>query len=237
VQPELPFLQAPDPEPPSSPPSIDFVRMRRARRYIIRVRPDGSLRVTVPRKGSRAEAARFIEQHAAWIARQRERLNDTHRTPAWRDGATLLLRGEAVTIRVVEQGGRRFVCYGERVVAVPLHAAELRPIIQADLRLVARQELGDRLQELAAAHQLTIAGVTIRDQRSRWGSCSRSGRIALNYRLLQMPPAVRDYVLLHELMHLKQQNHSRHFWCLVEKVCPEFRDAELWLKKHGRGLL
>jgi predicted metal-dependent hydrolase len=237
VQPELPFLQAPDPDPAAPPLSIDFVRTRRARRYIIRVRPDGGLRVTVPRRGSRAEASHFVEQHAAWIARERERLHEAHRTPAWRDGATLMLRGEAVTIRVVEESGRRFACYGERIVPVPPHVTELRPILQADLRLVARQELGDRLRALAAAHQLTIAAVTIRDQRSRWGSCSRSGRIALKYRLLQMPPAVRDYVLLHELMHLKQQNHSRHFWRLVEQVCPDFRDAERWLKRHGRGLL
>jgi predicted metal-dependent hydrolase len=237
VQPELPFLQAAEPPAEGSSPSIDFVRAHRARRYIIRVRPDGSVRVTVPRGGSRAEAAHFLEQHAGWIARERARLGETRRTPAWTDGATLVLRGEPVTIHVVEEAARRVVRYGERTVVVPAGAADLRPFIQADLRLAARQELGIRLQALADAHQLTVAGVTIRNQRSRWGSCSRSGRIALNYRLLQMPPAVRDYVLLHELMHLKQQNHSRRFWRLVEAACPDFRDAERWLKVHGRGLL
>ena len=237
MQPELPFLQAPDPEPAAPPLSIDFVRMRRARRYIIRVRPDGSVRVTVPTRGSRAEAARFLEKHAQWIARERARLGEAHRAPAWRDGETLLLRGQPVTIRVVDDGGRRVVCYGDRRVDVPPGTTDLRRVIQADLRLAARQELGTRLHALAAEHQLSVAGVTVRDQRSRWGSCSRSGRIALNYRLLQMPPAVRDYVLLHELMHLKQQNHSPRFWRLVEDVCPDFRDAERWLKMHGRGLL
>ena len=237
MQPELPFLQAPEPPAGAPPPSIDFVRTRRARRYIIRVRPDGSVRVTVPQRGSRAEAAHFLEKHAAWIAGERARLGDARRAPAWIDGATLMLRGDPVTIRVVEDGSRRFVRYAERTVSIPAGATDLRPFIQADLRLAARQELGLRLQALAAAHQLTVAGVTIRNQRSRWGSCSRSGRIALNYRLLQMPPAVCDYVLLHELMHLKQQNHSRRFWRLVEAVCPHFREAERWLKVHGRGLL
>ncbi len=236
MQPELPFLQAPEPPPAASPPSIEFVRTRRARRYIIRVRPDGSVRVTVPRGGSRAEAARFVEKHAGWIARERARLGEAGCTPAWTDGTTFMLRGEPVTIRVVEEGARRVVRYAERTVSIPAGATDLRPFIQADLRLAARHELGIRLQALAAAHQLTVASVTIRNQRSRWGSCSRSGR-SLNYRLLQMPPEVRDYVLLHELMHLKQPNHSRRFWRLVETVCPDFRDAERWLKVYGRGLL
>jgi predicted metal-dependent hydrolase len=211
--------------------------MRRARRYIIRVRPDGSVRVTVPRGGSRLEAVRFLEKHAHWIAQERARVLAAHVTPAWVDGATMMLRGEPVTIRVVEESGRCIARYGERSVAVPPVATHLRPFIEADLRLLAREELGPRLHAFAAAHHLTVAGFTIRNQQSRWGSCSRAGTIALNHRLVQMPPAVSDYVLIHELMHLKQQDHSRGFWRLVEAACPDFRDAERWLKAHGRGLL
>jgi predicted metal-dependent hydrolase len=89
---------------------------------------------------------------------------------------------------------------------------------------------------MAAAHGLTPRRISIRNQRSRWGSCARDGSIALNFRLIQMPRAVRDYVLLHELMHLRQQNHSRRFWRLVEEACPDFREAEEWLRVEGRGL-
>lgn len=239
MQLDLPFLRASAPEPAGPPPSIDFVRMRRARRYIIRVRPNGSVRVTVPRGGSHLEAARFLEKHAAWIAQEHDRVTAALVTPAWTNGATTMLRGEPVTIHVEkeEKSGRRTARYGERSVAIPAGADDLRPFIEADLRLLAREELGPRLHALAAAHQLTVAGFTIRNQQSRWGSCSRSGRIALNYRLVQMPPSVCDYVLLHELMHLKQQNHSRRFWRLVEAARPDFRDSERWLKVHGRGLI
>jgi predicted metal-dependent hydrolase len=115
-------------------------------------------------------------------------------------------------------------------------ASDLWPCIEADLRTLAREELGARLTELAAAHGLSVARLTIRNQKSRWGSCSRAGAIALNFRLVQTPPAVRDYVLIHELMHLKQPNHSRRFWRLVEHACPSFRDAERWLKTEGRAL-
>jgi hypothetical protein len=93
-----------------------------------------------------------------------------------------------------------------------------------------------RLQALASEHSLTVDRVTIRNQRSRWGSCSRRGVIALNFRLVQMPPAVCDYVLLHELMHLRQQNHSRRYWRLVAAVCPDYREAERWLRVEGKAL-
>jgi len=259
VQLDLPFLrtppdggvreaalppQAPDhperpaPAPPSapSPPAVDFVRMRRARRYVLRVRPDGSVRVTVPRGGSRAEAIRFLDKHAAWIQRERLRLRSSNGAVDWQDGSTLLLHGERVTIRVDKAGADWWARCGDRSVKVPPGAVDLRPYIEADLRALAREELAPRLDELAARHGLRVAGVSIRNQKSRWGSCSPAGRIALNFRLVQMPRDVSDYVLLHELMHLEQQNHSRRFWRLVETVCPDFRAAERWLKTEGRGL-
>jgi predicted metal-dependent hydrolase len=241
MQLDLPFLRpAPErPDPRPDPPSVNFIRMRRARRYILRVRPDGSLRVTIPRGGSRAEAIRFVERQAPWVERERERarLRAADAPPLWIDGAAILLRGDPVAIRVVGSNAHRVAHYGGRCVRVPAGAVDLRGAIEPDLRALAREELGPRLHELAAEHGLTVKRLTIRNQRSRWGSCSRSGTIALNYRLVQMPGAVSEYVLLHELMHLKQPNHSRRFWRLVEQVCPEFRAAERWLKTVGRTLL
>jgi predicted metal-dependent hydrolase len=215
---------------------VEFVRTRRARRYILRVRPGGGLRVTIPRGGSRAEAARFILKHASWIERERLRLRATAVPVEWSQGVVLLLRGARVKVEDVHIDGCRRVRYGERSLCVPAEAVNLRPYIEADLRALARTELAPRLHALARVHGLTVAGVTIRNQTSRWGSCSRAGRIALNFRLVQMPPQVSDYVLVHELMHLAQQNHSRRFWRLVESACPDFRAAERWLKTEGRTL-
>jgi predicted metal-dependent hydrolase len=79
--------------------------------------------------------------------------------------------------------------------------------------------------------------VRVRDQQSRWGACSGKGAITLNWRLVQMPPDVADYVMLHELAHLRQPNHSRRFWREVDRLCPSWRDAERWLRAHGRELL
>jgi len=83
---------------------------------------------------------------------------------------------------------------------------------------------------------LRVSAVSVRDQRTRWGSCGRNGRVCLNWRLLLMPEWVRDYVLVHELMHLKRLDHSPRFWALVADACPAYRDARAWLREHGPGL-
>lgn len=209
--------------------------MRRARRYILRVRPDGSLRVTVPRGGSRREAEHFVRQHEKWIARERSRVRVESPPQVWRDGSTILLGGEMVRLSVEPRGASWRAAYGDRSVTV-LEPGDIRRAIERDLRDLAGAVLLPRLTALAAQHGLTVGAVTIRNQRSRWGSCARNGNIALNFRLVQMPAHVSDYVLVHELMHIRQQNHSRRFWRLVEAACPGFRDAERWLRTTGRTL-
>jgi predicted metal-dependent hydrolase len=103
------------------------------------------------------------------------------------------------------------------------------------LRDRAKRELPPRLIELAAQHGLTVTRVTVRNQKWRWGSCARGGHICLNWRLVRMPDGVRDYVMLHELMHLRRMDHSPKFWKLVEKVCPDFRASRAFLRNEPRG--
>lgn len=214
-------------------PGVEIVRIRNARRYILRVRPDGTLRITVPRGGSRAEALRFAGEQRQWIERERERVRAEHLPVAWGDGTSILLGGVEHTIRVSHD--RASVRYAHRVVALD-GSADVRAAIEGDLKRLARAELVPRLGELARQHGIDVDRVLIRNQRSRWGSCSPTGVIALNFRLVQMPPEIRDYVLVHELMHRRQQNHSRRFWRLVEAACPAYRDAERWLRTRGRTL-
>ena len=105
-----------------------------------------------------------------------------------------------------------------------------------ELRERARRELPARLREIAAEQRMVVAGVSIRNQRTRWGSCGRDGQISLNWRLVLMPPAVRDYVLIHELMHLRRLDHSPAFWRLVAAACPGYREARQWLRVNGPAL-
>ncbi len=235
MQLDLPFLRSSPPEPPPLQTRIEFVRTRRARRYILRVRPDGSLRVTLPQWGSKREAMAFVETQRRWIERERARVVAERGPVEWEDGSAILLDGRAVRIAIRQDASGRAAIYGDR--CVPLRdGGSVREAIEADLRALARERLVPRLEALASVHGLQVARVTIRNQRSRWGSCSPGGAIALNFRLVQAPPDVRDYVLVHELMHLRQQNHSRRFWRLVAAACPAFRDAERWLKVQGKAL-
>lgn len=229
----LPFVEQPAPVTDLPGFVVHFVRMRRARRYILRVRPDGALRVTIPRGGSHAEALRFARRHLSWAERERTRLRVSGRPPAhWTVGTSILIDGEPSAI--VRHGD--LVRAGTVAVRMPADPTNVRSAIEFALREEAKRTLPGQLLALADRHGLNVTRVTIRNQRSRWGSCSSSGAIALNFRLLQMPPSVREYILLHELMHLRHPNHSRRFWRAVQAVCPGFRDAERWLKKRGQEL-
>jgi predicted metal-dependent hydrolase len=104
------------------------------------------------------------------------------------------------------------------------------------LRQHARDELPRQLLELAARHGLAVTRVSVRNQRSRWGSCGPDGHISLNWRLLLMPPPVREYVLIHELMHLRRLDHSPGYWRLVADAFPDYRAARDWLRLHGPSL-
>ena len=147
----------------------------------------------------------------------------------------MLFRGELVRLEV-EVNGDNVIRLGSEKLTDANLASDLRPAIEGHLRRLAERELPLRVMEFAARHQLTVRRVTVRNQRSRWGSCSRRATISLNWRLIQTPPFVCDYIILHELMHLREMNHSPRFWRQVETVCPDYRVAEQWLKQHSRLL-
>jgi predicted metal-dependent hydrolase len=193
------------------------------------VTADGNLRVTVPRGASIAGGIAFAEREAAWIAREWATLQA--RT-TWGEGTRVWYRGVLLTLGL-DDGA--VLCGEERVMCGPRQ--DVRAALQDRWRALAARELPPRCLALARAHGLSPASVRVRDQRSRWGACSGKGAITLNWRLLQMPPDVADYVMLHELAHLRQPNHSRRFWREVDALCPEWRSAERWLRAHGRELL
>ncbi len=214
---------------------VTTIRSERARRYHLRMRPDGSARLTIPRRGSAAEGWRFAERNSEWVARQLDRLaRHPARPKVWQVGTEVLFRGQKVVLETGSEG--RTVRLGDENIKIAGIAEDLRPWVTKHLWKLAGGELPRRTFELAAQHQLTVTRVTVRNQRSRWGSCSRRGTISLNWRLIQTPVFVRDYIILHELMHLREMNHSPRFWREVERVCPDYAVAEKWLKQNP-GLL
>jgi predicted metal-dependent hydrolase len=214
--------------------SIVFERSARARNYRLTLRRDGTAVATIPVRGSEREARRFVEEHREWLERARAR--QRHRPRAaevWAVGTHVLWRGELREIRVAAAGEKPQVCLAADVFRVAQLEGDLRPTLEAHFARRARAELPARTWELSALTGMEIKHVSVRNQRSRWGSCSANGTISLNWRLVQTPDFVRDYIIFHELMHLREMNHSSRFWAQVEQVCPDWRDAERWIKRNG----
>lgn len=227
---------------PAAPPGVDtastasfppltIVRRRGTRRYILRLLDDGTLRVTVPWWGSQRGARAFVEAERAWVARQLARR--AARVPVrWAPGREVLLDGARHALAEVEG----VVSLAGQPVASTLESDVIRAGVLRLLRDRARDTLPVELMALAARHGVTVNRVSIRNQSSRWGSCARSGAISLNWRLVQTPPFVREYVLVHELMHRRQMNHSPKFWRLVAEACPRYLEARRWLRVDGAAL-
>ena len=123
--------------------------------------------------------------------------------------------------------------WGNIPIEIEAGAGDLRTQVEEKLWELAGNELPARVGELAAQHGLRVSRVSVRNQRSRWGSCSAKGVISLNWRLIQTPEFVRDYIIVHELMHLREMNHSSRFWKLVHEAFPQTQAAEQWLKLHA----
>ncbi len=211
-----------------------FVRSLRARNYRLTLRKDGTAVATIPARGSEGEARRFVAEHADWLARARARQARKPRAAeVWTVGTAVLWRGEMQEIRVASAGERAQVCVAADVFRVATLEGDLRAPLEAQFARRAKIELPARTWELAAETGADVKHVTVRNQRSRWGSCSAGGTISLNWRLVQAPDSVRDYIICHELMHLREMNHSDRFWARVQEVCPWWRDAEKWLKRNG----
>ena len=218
------------------------MRSLRARTYRLTLRRDGVAAVTIPTRGSEQEARIFLDQHQEWLARARARQARRPRAAVeWAVGTRVLWRGELVEIRVASEPAAQIgeapvaprVCLAADVFPVRSLAGDLRAPLEAHFARRARIELPARTWELAAEKGADVKQVTVRNQRSRWGSCSAGGTISLNWRLIQAPESVRDYIILHELAHLREMNHSDRFWAHVDDLCPWWREAEGWLKRSG----
>jgi hypothetical protein len=114
---------------------------------------------------------------------------------------------------------------------VPRARPDYREAVLGHLRRMAERELPARTRELALLHGIEVRRISVRAQKTRWGSCSARGTISLNWRLMQTPPRVVDYLIIHELMHRREMNHSARYWKLVAGAFPDYRSAEQWLKK------
>ena len=223
-------------------------RSARARRARVEVSASG-VEVVVPRRMAARHADELVAEKRRWIERTLRRYQEAARTgPAVRledgGGVPYLGRDLALSVRV-EPGrvrprvrldtGRDGV---ERLgLAVGAGGPEpIRAALEPWYRRRADAEIGPRLSAAAARAGASYARLVIRNQRTRWASCSSSGTMSFNWRLLLAPEAVLDYVIEHEVAHLAVPDHSRRFWTLLAARCPAYREHERWLRDHGPAL-
>jgi predicted metal-dependent hydrolase len=187
--------------------------------------------VVLPRRSPDRQAARVVAELGPWIERRlaaQARARQAVQGPP----GTVPYLGAALTL-VAQEGRTRVHRRGDELL-VP--AGDARPALERWYRRAARAEIGPRAERAAAAVGARVAAVTIRAQRTRWGSCSPTGGLSFNWRLLLAPEPVLDYVIWHEACHLRVADHSDHFWSLVERHCPDWRSHARWLRRNGSAL-
>jgi len=219
--------------------SLEIRRHPRARNLTLRVNAaTRKIVATIPKRASRHEVAGLILAHYAWI---RERLLNAPEVMALVDGSEIPFRGTAHRIRFCSKTpGRGVVVCVETPAGPELHVAgqpEHCPRRLKDwLARAAKTDLERHAKHHATSLGVSFRRISVRDQSSRWGSCSSSGTLSFSWRLILAPPDVLEYVAAHEVAHLREMNHSPAFWSLVSKLCPDFKTAEHWLTNEGPDL-
>jgi predicted metal-dependent hydrolase len=234
---------------PTEPQSIDIVfdksiylvrvrRHRQARRYTLRIdAPSREVVLTIPPRGSLKEAREFAQKHGAWIAARLKRLPQA--TP-FAQGVIVPLRG--VPHRIVHRPDVRGTVWteqdgsGDRLICVAGDAPHHNRRIGDFLKREARRELDASSRRYAKQLGVAVKRISVRDQSSRWGSCSNNGVLSFSWRLILAPPFVLDYLAAHEVAHLVELNHSPRFWRLLKRLNPDCERAKVWLDTHGTDL-
>ncbi len=214
------------------PVEVTLRRSDRARRFSLRVsRLDGRVTLSLPRWAAEAEALRFAHAQEDWI---RKALAAQTVPQPVTIGESVLFEGSA---RVITVGPVRSVRVEGAALIVPLAAAaDPGARIEAFLKLAARQRLQVACERHSGMLGRPFARITLRDTRSRWGSCSAAGNLMFSWRLILAPPEVLDYVAAHEVAHLVQMNHSGAFWAEVRRLVPGYGVHRDWLRQHGARL-
>jgi predicted metal-dependent hydrolase len=217
---------------------VQLRRHRQARRYTLRIQATKrEVILTIPPRGSIKEASAFAQKHGGWIATRLGRLPAV--TP-FADGTVVPLRG--VPHRITHRGGARGTVWietggdGEPLLCVAGREPHVDRRIGDFLRREAKRDLEAAARRYADALGLTFRRVTIRDQSSRWGSCSTTGMLSFSWRLILAPSQVLDYLAAHEVAHLIEMNHSPKFWRLVQRICQHHQSAKAWLDTYGADL-
>lgn len=237
----LALLRRPDPdhlEVEHAGASLRIALRRRptARRITLRVSAaTGEVVITLPSRTAINTAQLFATSHAGWIATRLARVPER---VSFAPEARIPLRGELHRVHL--RGSRGGVCLERAddgpVISIACAPAHVGRRLRDFLAREARRDLAEAIERYAPRLGQRPTRITLRDTRSRWGSCTARGELNFSWRLILAPPMVLDYLVAHEMAHLREMNHSDRFWVLLRDLCPDVDAAEAWLKRHGASL-
>jgi predicted metal-dependent hydrolase len=208
-------------------------RSERARRVRVTIDAGRGVEVVLPRRVPEREAAAAVRELRPWIERRMREMEHARAAVAAR-GQSVPYLGRLLTTRS-EPGRTRVHRRGDELLT-PI-GNERQPALERWYRRAAREEIAPQLDLACLRTGTAYSTLTIRGQRTRWASCSRSGAMSFNWRLLLAPEPVLDYVVWHEVCHLEIMDHSPRFWALLDRHCPGYREQRRWLRRHGQTLV
>lgn len=207
----------------------------RARRLTLRLDSAGNPVVTVPRFTPKWFVNRFVKSQEEWIAKQQARFKEVK--PVFVTETSAYLFGKIYQLAIQETGGSSKVTARGNSLIVSVHKGKSKTeVLNTFLKNTASHYIVPRTHQLAKKMKVEFTTITLRAQRTRWGSCSSRGSLNFNWKLVHFEPAIIDSVIIHELAHRKHMDHSKEFWRFVEQFDPEYRLHRGWLKRQGIGV-
>jgi predicted metal-dependent hydrolase len=239
-RPDFPYLQR-DEKGMALHLSYHLIRSRKRRKTIsLHIKEDGKIFVYAPHKAPRWEIEKFIEEKQSWIVKK---ISENERSvrkaeKAFVPGEEFLYLGELYPLEIQDTYKKEHLLklsFGKFILDKD-HIEEARDLFVQWYKTEAKQRIMERVDYYSKRLQLFPKGVKVTSAKCRWGSCSRDNRLSFSWRIIMASFSIIDYILIHELVHIKEKNHSKRFWSYLESVLPDYRKQRLWLKQNGHSL-
>lgn len=221
--------------------SYQIVRSKKRRKTIsLHIKEDGKIVVYAPYQTLKREIEQFVEKNRSWVSRKLlERENSIREAKgALLPGEKLLYLGELYPLEIEDNNNKGYPIKlsFSKFILNKKYIEEAKDLMIQWYKKEAKEKLAERIEYYSNALQLFPQGMKITGAKHRWGSCSGDNRLSFSWRLVMTPLSIIDYILIHELVHIKEKNHSKRFWSHLESILPDYRERRRWLKKH-EGLL
>jgi predicted metal-dependent hydrolase len=222
---------------------LDFhlIRSRRRRKTIsLHIKEDGRIAIYVPYHTPKREIERFVKEKEPWIveklSEKEERRKEIEKT--FLPGEKFFYLGESYPLEIGDAGNKGFplkLSFGRFIIDKD-HLEGARDLFIRWYKREAKEKIDERVLHLSDRLELFPKGLKITNAKYRWGSCSRDSRLSISWKIMMAPLSVIDYVIIHELVHIKEKNHSKRFWTYLETILPDYREHRIWLKENGHRL-